>query len=470
MTNNIRVRLVPKTKDNRSITVDYDEISSQSAKLLKPDAGKARSALRPALSLGISAKVTGHNSLEGDIPRERFKELFGTTLEETSRESISGAEFSSATPKSFTTPRQELKVPKELQDTIAFAYVPTPPEFFSMSTIPPNVSVYHLRLEDVSRILEGTLCHRRGWTGRNIKVAMTDSGFASHPYFNSQGYRIERVIIPGIEHPLIDISGHGTGESANVLIMAPDCHFVGIKHDNYSALAIETALEQNPRIITNSWGWDIDRQSKEDLKKNDPNLFNEIVDLENIISDAIDDGVTVIFAAGNGHKAFPACMPEVISVGGVTALEDGSLVASSYASSFRSQMYPNCQVPDICGIVGEYSQTAPLQGHIMLPVPSGSRYEGKNMPDEHKNKGWGIFSGTSASAPQVAGLVALILQINPDISPNQIKSLLSDTAKDIITGTTRSGDNASLGYDLATGAGLVRAFKACLQAEALSSG
>ena len=462
MTKNIRVRLVPKTKGDRSLTLDYGEISPQSAKILQPDADKARTALRPALNMGISAKVTAHNSLEGNLPSDRFTELFGAELREVER---SGEKLSLATTKSFMTPREELKIPDELQDTIAFAYVPTPPEFFSMSIIPPNVSVYHLRLGDVSRILEGTLCHRRGWTGRNIKVAMTDSGFASHPYFDSQGYIIERVATPAIQHPLIDTSGHGTGESANVLIMAPDCHFIGIKHDDYSALAIETALEQNPRIITNSWGWDIDYQSKEQLRRNDPNLFNEIVDLENIISDALDDGVTMIFSAGNGHKAFPASIPDVIAVGGVTALENGSLLASSYASSFRSEMYPNRQVPDICGIVGEYSEIAPLEGHIMLPVPNGSRLEGENMPDEQRNKGWGIFSGTSASAPQVAGLVALLLQINPDLSPTQIKSLLSDTAQDIIRGETALGDTAELGYDLATGAGLVSAFRACLRVQ-----
>ena len=116
-------------------------------------------------------------------------------------------------------------------------------------------------------MLNGARCHRRGWTGRNIRVAMTDTGFANHPYFVSNGYNIERVSTATTEHPLVDTSGHGTGESANVLVMAPDCHFIGVKHNDYSAAALETALAQNPRIITNSWGWDIDNQSLTDLKK-----------------------------------------------------------------------------------------------------------------------------------------------------------------------------------------------------------
>ena len=96
---------------------------------------------------------------------------------------------------------------------------------------------------------------------------MTDTGFANHPYFVSNGYNIERVSTATTEHPLVDTSGHGTGESANVLVMAPDCHFIGVKHNDYSAAALETALAQNPRIITNSCGWDIDNQSLTDLKK-----------------------------------------------------------------------------------------------------------------------------------------------------------------------------------------------------------
>lgn len=72
----------------------------------------------------------------------------------------------------------------------------------------------------------------------------------------------------------------------------------------------------------------------------------------------------VIFSAGNGHLAFPACIPDVIAVGGVTVQADGILKASSYASSFRSQLYPGRQVPDVCGIVGESSASPPLKGHI----------------------------------------------------------------------------------------------------------
>jgi serine protease AprX len=392
----IRVRLVPKTRGGESITMDMGEITPQLAKRFAPDPDRASEALRPALSMGIASKITRHGSLEGDVPKEIFENAFQTTLVEMAMPTSERATFG-RTGTVFTT-KEEIQVPDELKNTIAFAYIPTPPLFFGISAVPPNVGVYHLRLMDVLRMLNGGQCHRRGWTGRGIRVAMTDTGFANHPYFVTQGYTINRVSTPTTQHPLVDTSGHGTGESANALVMAPDCRFIGVKHDDYSAEALETALEQNPQIITNSWGWNIDDLSKEALKVQNPNLFNELRDLENIISDAIDDGVIMVFAGGNGHRAFPACMPNVLAIGGVTVEQGGQLKASSYASSFTSKLFPGRQVPDVCGIVGEYSPSTPMKGHIMLPVPNGSELEGDNMPVSQSKKGWGIFSGTSAAA------------------------------------------------------------------------
>jgi len=468
MSDHVRVRLVPKTREGESIAMNLSAITPQMAKRFAPDPDRTSAALRPALNMGLAAKITRNNSLEGHIHRETFESVFKTTLvEETIPTSERASYRRSGT--MFTT-REEIQVPDDLKDTIAFAYIPTPPLFLGVSLIPPSVSVYHLRLMDVLISLSGSRCHRRGWTGRNIRVAMPDTGFANHPYFVSQGYNIGRVSTPTTEHPTVDTSGHGTGESANVLVMSPDCHFIGVKHNDYSAEALETALEQNPHIITNSWGYDIDKQSKADFQASNPNLFNEMQDLENIINDAIDDGVVVIFSAGNGHHAFPASMPDVLAIGGVTVKQDGGLIASSYASSFRSKFFPGRCVPNVCGIVGEYSSTKPMKGHIMLPVPNESEHEGENMHKNQSKKGWGIFSGTSAAAPQAAGVVALLLSANPNLIPNQVKSILSDTATDVTEGTTLLGDVASSGYDDATGAGFIDAFQACLRAESLAAG
>lgn len=168
----------------------------------------------------------------------------------------------------------------------------------------------------------------------------------------------------------------------------------------------------------------------------------------------------VLFSAGNGHFAFPASFPGVIAVGGVTLTESGELEASSYASSFQSQIYPGRNVPDVCGLVGR-AGSAPLTGHIMLPVPPGSDLENSNFVKSIPDIGWGIFSGTSAACPQTAGLVALLKQIDNNLTPAQVRQVLEARAFDITRGKTAMKDEAEIGTDLATGAGLVDALRAC---------
>ena len=227
------------------------------------------------------------------------------------------------------------------------------------------------------------------------------------------------------------------------------------------------AWRSQPKIVTNSWGWDVDNQSLAALQQNNPNLYNELRDVASIIADALADGVTMIFSGGNGQRPFPACLPEVIAAGGVTVDTDGGFRASSFASSFVSTFYPGRAVPDCCGVVGEHSDSKPMKGHIMLPVPTGSKLEGENLPASGKGRRWGVFSGTSAAAPQIAGVAALMLSVNPALKPVEVKRILAATARDVEAGASAMDDTAEPGPDLATGSGFVDAFAACLRVRQL---
>ena len=544
MSSKVRIRLVPKTRDGRSIVAESFELTTENAKANRPDRNRAAESVRRARDLGLKApRVTYHGSVEAKLSKQRVEELFETKLDSTSAplleasrpapevesedairgrvnvntasakelealpgigtalaakivkerkiapfitlsdlRRVSGVHEAMLTkqrpiattgfaPKIPTgEPRRriqvsnELRVPEQLRDLIAFAYIPTPVEYFVETYIPPDIDNYHLRLQDVANALRAPSSHRNNWTGRGVRIAMTDTGFAPHPYFERQGYDIVRASTPSAPDPSVDTNGHGTGESANVLFMAPDGRLIGIKHNDYSAEALETALQHGPRIVTNSWGWNIDFVTWAELQAQDPNLYNEMRDLENIVNDAVDDGVLIVFAAGNGHLAFPASMPSVLAVGGVSVDRDGSLKASSYASSFRSTLYPGRNVPDICGVVGENTTDTLLPGHIMLPVPEGCTLEGRNMPAGVSPEGWGVFSGTSAASPQIAGIAALLhsaAQNGHEYSPAEIKEILQQTATDVMTGTTNNGDTAVVGADDATGSGFVNAAEAC---------
>ena len=62
------------------------------------------------------------------------------------------------------------------------------------------------------------------------------------------------------------------------------------------------------------------------------------------------------------------------------------------------------------------------------------------------------FFGTSAAAPHVAALIALMIQADPDLTPEEIRQILEDTAEDMDDPATPEFDT---GYDLQTGHGLV---------------
>jgi Subtilase family len=187
---------------------------------------------------------------------------------------------------------------------------------------------------------------------------------------------------------------------------------------------------------------------------------------------AVASGIVVVFSAGNGHWGFPGQHPDVISAGGVFMHQDGTFEASNYASGFASNIYPGRTVPDVCGLVG----MLPRAAYIMLPLQSGDQIDvdlagggaHPNGDETAPNDGWAAISGTSAAAPQLAGVAALIRQACPRLSPAEIRDIMRSTARDVTTGTSNAatgGNAAGPGIDLATGHGLVDAARAVLIAK-----
>lgn len=342
--------------------------------------------------------------------------------------------------------------------------------FPGVSSEPPQVRGFALdALRDLPNFLGVQALHDRGIKGRGVRLAMVDTGFAhGHPFFVDHGFTSRVVLAPGATRPEGDRSGHGTGESANVFAIAPEVEFIGVKlnddddfRHNASILeGLQALVPLRPHVISLSMAYDL-----RDPLTNGPaaelnQTFRPLV-LE--IEAAIERGAIFVAAAGNGEYAFPAQMPTVLAIGGVYRSKDGDLMASNFASSFASAIYDPRSVPDCCGLVGQ----SPGAPYIKLPVPPGSDMDRLNagMDGTEPDDGWAVFSGTSAAAPQVAAVCALLLSAPQGATAEKVRAAVCETCVDVTRGASsrdatasgQRGRRAGPGHDPATGAGLVDA-------------
>ena len=410
----------------------------------KAPAGRNIEVARKLQKNKIQVHHIGDFSISASCQKDKFEDFFKTRIRE--QKPPQGARAPEGYSIFAPTRKDPWELPSEdnLNQLIDRAYLQHPPIYFANErSIPPFWNdKFRLRVpNDIAQIMGANSVHKLGITGKDVKVVMPDTGFYLHPYYKEQGYNFLAVTTPDVLDHTSDGNGHGTGECANLFATAPGINFIGLKMEN-TTLAFKTAMELRPDIITCSWGYSLDLE-----ESTMPNYLKPLY-LE--VLNAVKKGVVVCFSAGNGHYGFPGNIPEVISVGGVNLSEDLEYTASDYASGFDSTWFPGRRVPDICGLCG----MRPTADYIILPVQQGSELERGN------GAGWGAFSGTSAASPMVAGVCALLKEIDPDLTPAEVKNLLKHTARDIVIGTNAHGKDAAPGPDGATGFGLVNAKRA----------
>ncbi len=151
-----------------------------------------------------------------------------------------------------------------------------------------------------------------------------------------------------------------------------------------------------------------------------------------------DLGITVVAAAGNlgknaagqpqwGGITAPGNAPWVLTVGAsstngtLTRLDDAMATFSSAGPTYIDY----AAKPDIA---------APGVGTVSLAAPGSTFYITKSAYLLAGKLGLGYMpylslSGTSMAAPVVSGTVALMLQANPNLTPNLIKAILQYTAQ-----------------------------------------
>jgi hypothetical protein len=208
------------------------------------------------------------------------------------------------------------------------------------------------------------------------------------------------------------------------------------------ASAIDVAVAKGARIVTNSWGW-VGAPSSQ---------------IESAVRDALDGGVAVLFAAGNGpdrppytyDTAFPCNLTgssDVICVGASSPDDQHKGSASSDGSTWWGSSYVGAG-PDV---------TAPSPWSYSTDRRGAAGYNDGSLIDPADPASADYtptFGGTSSSTPKTAGVAALMLSVNLDLTPAQVKRILRETADDI----------APAGFDDRTGAGRVNAGRAVRRA------
>lgn len=278
----------------------------------------------------------------------------------------------------------------------------------------------------------------------NVKVAVIDNGFDWLHEDIGYGYDSYRNIDPtlGYNYYLnstsmtkkdhgtqvagiisaktnngIGIAGIGGGYGCSGVTILPFCITDGSEDKiNFGAVddAICLAVDNGAKVINMSFG------SKDTILSNN-------IDIVAAIDYAYSQGVTLVSATCNdtaSYIRFPACYSKVIAVGAMD-------------QSYRKAIFSNYGTG------------------IDLVAPGESIYS------TTADNGYYNNIGTSFAAPQVTGIVALMLSVNPNLTPDEIRNIINRTTIQInpVNYTYYMGWNEFVGYGLINAFGAVMSVK-----------
>ena len=258
-----------------------------------------------------------------------------------------------------------------------------------------------------------------GITGKNIGIAVLDTGISNHIDLNDNLVYFKDYI--NMRKTAYDDNGHGSHVSGIIVGngykskgrfkgIAPDSKIIMLKClDKNGNGKIDNAEKGLDFIIDNRDRFNIRivNISVGSIKKTDDNETERLV---KAVEELWKLGFVVIVAAGNngpdkGSVTAPGNAKSVITVG---ASDDNMVLGND-----RRKNYSGRGPTEICVVKPE----------IVCP--------GTGIISCNNKNGYSAKSGTSMAVPIVSGIVALMLERKPDLTNKEIKKKMYETAIDV---------------------------------------
>ena len=305
----------------------------------------------------------------------------------------------------------------------------------------------------------------QGYTGKNVVVAILDSGTNPNHYDLRDhlwtGYAdtdgdgenddpIHGWNFIGRNSNIADDFGHGThcagivcgdGTIGNITGVAPDATLMTVKIVNRTGggtpaqmiSGVQFAVENGADVLSMSLGFKKSQISEAD-----------IVMLRRAFESVLASGVVACAAAGNDGNDYgapdnvdypAACPPPYLNPDQqVNAGDLTSVICVGSVDSYDNYVSTSSQGPSTWQGVDDFGDYPYDSEHIGLIRPDvcapGELIYSLKHDESNKYK---YMSGTSQATPCVAGIIALMLEKNPSLTPAQICETLETTAKKLST-------------------------------------
>lgn len=267
--------------------------------------------------------------------------------------------------------------------------------------------------------VDGTHGDLSGRVVQNIKLADTLSlgvGFnypvAAPSLSNTDQAYGHGTFVSGV------IAGSGQQSSGKYAGVAPGANILGLSAGDASLLFVISGLDY---LLTNGSSFNV-RVVNCSFSAN--TVF-DVNDPVNIASKMLtDNGVNVVFSAGNTGPGTDSLNPYsvapwVVSAGATDS--QGRLAAFSSRGDVGSPLFrPTLVAPGV--------DTISLRAAgVNVTGTTGLKTDSQQLSATEAPY-YTTASGTSFSAPQVAGVIALMLEANPRLTPAQVRDILQRTA------------------------------------------